>query len=210
MQLSEEEGTGEPISLIEQIRRRPGLFCGCKSLTAFYHFLLGYQTGCRLSFPEGDRFQLEVPSDFHDWAAYRTRFRESTSGWCNMIVDTSASEEDAFDRFFELLDEHSQRVPRLVAEIIRPVSRLRIMREGGFVDLAPPEKVRLIKFTDDPGFFAFYDNKDWRDRFHPYLSWMHGLSGGELVIHDEASYREMIREDEEWTREVEKRASDRI
>lgn len=192
----------KPASLIDAIRQRPGMYFGSKSLTAFYHFLGGYQTACGIHQIVDDRLGLVIPADFHDWVAYRTHFRESTSGWCNMIVETTDSEERAFDCFFELLEEHSQRIPKLVAEILNPVSNTRTMRDGKDFLIPPPKRVQLVKYTDDPGFFALHESEDWRDAFHPYLSWRWGPDGGELVIHDEESYAEMVRANEQWEREV--------
>lgn len=197
--MSEATSTIDATSVIESIRRRPAMYMGVKSLTAFHQFLNGYQLACDLHQIKDDRLGLRIPSDFHDWVAYRTHFRESTTGWCNMIVATSKSEEEAFDRFFILLEEHADRVPRVVAEIIGPSSST----NSGLVP--PPERVRLVKFTNDPGFFVLYGSENWRDRFYPHLSWMHGLYGGEWVIHDEASYDKMIRENQEWERELEER-----
>lgn len=182
------------------------MYLGSKSLTAFYHFIGGFQMACYVHRIEEDRLGLVIPPDFHDWVAYRTHFRESTSGWCNMIVATTTSEAGAFDRFFELLEKHSNRVPLLVAEIIAPVSTSRTMRDDKDQIIPPPKRVRMVKFTEDPGFFALYESEEWHDRFHPYLSWMSGMSGGELVIHDEPSYSKMLRENEEWEREVDERA----
>jgi hypothetical protein len=178
------------------------MYFGSKSLTAFYHFLGGYQAACGIHQIVDDRLGLAIPADFHDWVAYRTHFRESTSGWCNMIVETTDSEERAFDRFFELLEEYSQRTPKLVAEILNPVSNTRTMRDGKDFLIPPPKRVQLVRYTDDPGFFALYESEVWRDAFHPYLSWRWGTDGGELVIHDEESYAEMVRANEEWEREV--------
>ena len=155
---------------------------------------------CSLHGIENDALGLNIPRDFHDWVAYRTHYRESTSGWCNMIVSTTESEEEAFDRFFELLEEHSRRVPRLGAEILNPISNTRTTKSGKDFLIPPPRRVQLVRFTDDPGFFALHESDDWTDRFHPYLSWRSGPSGGQLVIHDEESYSEMIREDQQWVR----------
>ena len=180
--------------LINQIRQRPALYLGTKSLTAFYHFLRGYWMACQLHEIDDDD-GLNIPQDFNDWVAYRTHFHEPTSGWCNMIVSNARSEEEAFDRFFELLEEHSRRVPRLVAEILNPISNWRTTRNGTDFLIPPPKRVQLVKYTNDPGFFALHESEDWPDRFHPYLSWM-GPEGGQPVIHDEESYREMVCENE--------------
>lgn len=192
----------QPTTLIDAILKRPGMYLGSKSLTAFYHFLGGYEVACSLHQIKDDRLGLEIPYDFHDWVAYRTHFLDSTSGWCKMIVATSRSEEEAFDRFFELLKEYSERVPRLVAELIHPVSNSWTSRNGESSLIPAPEKVRIVAYSDDPGFFALHESEDWTDRFRPFLSWIDGLSGGEWVIHDEAAFRRIQRATEEWEREV--------
>lgn len=192
----------QPATWIDAIHKRPGMYLGSKSLTALYHFLGGYQLACSLHRIKDDHLGLRIPYDFHDWVAYRTHFRESTSGWCRMVVATSSSEEEAFDRFFELLKEHSERVPQLVAELIHPVSNSWTSRNGESYLVPAPEKFRIVTYTDDPGFFALHDSEEWADRFHPFLSWMWGLSGGEWVIHDEAAFRRIQRATEEREREL--------
>lgn len=197
----------QPATWIDAIRQRPGMYLGSKSLTALYHFLGGYELACSLHRIKDERLGLEIPCDFHDWVAYRTHFRESTLGWCRMIVATSPSEEEAFDRFFELLKEHSERLPRLVAELIHPVSNSWTSRNGESYEVPGPEKVRIVTYTDDPGFFALHESEEWADRFHPFLSWMWGLSGGEWVIHDEAAFRRIQQATEQWERELDARLS---
>ncbi|MCU0796227.1 MAG: hypothetical protein MUF31_09865 [Akkermansiaceae bacterium] len=188
--------------LIEAIRQRPGMYFGSKSLTAFHHFLCGYRLACDVHQIKDDRLGLEIPSDFNEWVAYRARFQESTSGWCKMIVATSKSDEEAFDRFFELLKEHSMRRPRLVAEIEDPVS-VPLMEEDAKNFPGPPlTRVQIVTYTHDPGFFALYGSEEWGDRFYPFLSWMCELSSGDWVIHDEEAYRELLRANEEWEREM--------
>lgn len=96
-------------------------------------------------------------------------------------------------------------MPRVIAEIIEPASATRTERAGEDYLIPPPRKVQLVKYTDDRGFFAVHDNEDWRDAFHPYLSWMRifgGLRGGELAIHDEEAYNEVLRDTDELEREA--------
>ena len=188
--------------LIDMIRRHPHLYFGSKSLTALCQFLQGFRMACELHGIEDDRLGIKIPKDIDEWVAYRTHFRESTSGCRNMIIATTDSEEEAFDRYFELLEEHSQRVPKLIAEILNPISNSRRMRDGEqFHHIPPPKRIQLVTYTDDPGFFALHESDEWNDRFHPYLSWRWEPSGGELVIHDDEAYSQLLRESEELERE---------
>ncbi|RYG99422.1 MAG: hypothetical protein EON58_04005 [Alphaproteobacteria bacterium] len=95
----------------------------------------------------------EIPEDFHDWAAYRTHFDGTASGWCGMITEAAGSDELAFDRFFELLDEYENRQPKVFA---------RVGNSG----------IALVTYTDDPGFFAIPEGEgpaSLRGRFFPTL-----------------------------------------
>lgn len=94
--------------LLEWIQRRPGLAIAQPELVRVYAFLIGYQ--CALG-----RQHLtfrHVEPEFHgfqDWIAQRLDYRESTSGWYNMIRGRCGSEREAFDRFYELLAEFRAR-----------------------------------------------------------------------------------------------------
>ena len=186
------------LSPIEQVRRRPGLYFGTKSLTAFFYHYQGYSWACSQHRIDAHCFDLRIPDDFNDWVAYRTRYGSMPSCWLTMILEATASEDEAFDRFFELLDEYPQRTPHLIAEIIHPTSRcsrivnLQTLEE---VPIPAPAKVQIIRYNDhDPGFFALYHSPDFRDQFHPYLSWMNGIEGGEWIIHDQSAHHQLLRE----------------
>ena len=115
-----------------------------------------------------------------------------------MIISTTDSEEEAFDRFFELLDAYWERVPKPIAEIVRPISKSFRVINGQKVPLPAPEKVTLVKYTQDPGFFALFDGEGFTDRFYPYLSWLHEVSAGELIVIDQEEYANLVRDNEEW------------
>jgi len=90
--------------VLSEIRRKPGFYIVDPELTRLDSFMAGYSCGlaqCGMTFP------LEEP-DFHrfyDWVAHRLGYSESTSGWYKMIRGRCASEREAYDKFFELLDE---------------------------------------------------------------------------------------------------------
>jgi len=89
--------------MLDAIRKKPGLYVATPSINRLAAFLGGYTGGLgRVGFALRDEADFYR---FHGWVARRLGFGESTSGWCNMIRDRSTSEEDAFYRFFALLDE---------------------------------------------------------------------------------------------------------
>jgi hypothetical protein len=161
--------------LLEAMFARPGMFLSEKSLRAFHGFIGGYQAALGAHGIQGDKTFSFIPDDFHEWVAYRTRFEESTSGWCNMILATTASEEAAFDRFFELIEEHGNRIPRKIARVRSPKGYYYdSSRPGGS---AYPSSIALIAYTDDPGFFPVSEIEGHtfpgEGRFTPRLDWLY-------------------------------------
>ncbi len=100
--------TFEPI---ERLRQKTALYIGEKSITRLYAFLTGYATA------EHDYGLTEnaEPSNsllplnwwfMHEFAKIKCGEKESTSGWCEMILRYCNGDESvALDRFFELFDE---------------------------------------------------------------------------------------------------------
>ena len=88
---------------LDAIRKRPGLYLATPSINRLQAFIVGYTGGLgRVRFALRDEEHFHK---FHAWVAHRLGYSSSTSGWCNMILEKSASEEDAFHRFYVLLDE---------------------------------------------------------------------------------------------------------
>lgn len=96
--------------LLDDIRTRPAMFIGSHSIRLMRAFIEGMLYLDRLGV-------VEVRSDpdfggFHEWVRAKYGFRESTSGWCNMLLSRSVvasgwevAEGTALDRFFDDLAE---------------------------------------------------------------------------------------------------------
>ncbi len=89
--------------LLNWIREKPNAFLdGECSIRRLRSFLVGYECGMgrlHVALRESAVFR-----EFNDWVAKELGYAEPTSGWCNMILAKTASEEEAFSKFFELLD----------------------------------------------------------------------------------------------------------
>jgi hypothetical protein len=169
-------------NILERIRLRPPMFLGKHSLSALRSFLDGYFLALHES---GVEPKPPLPNDFHDWVAYRLHFRESTSGYTNMILEYTPDEAQALIRFFELFDEHQTRQAKIVAKIrchpkdfkVRQMSK---SSEGKILDgdeIPVAEELSLVVFTNDPGFFVMNNDPSCdhprRSTFCPSLSWLH-------------------------------------
>jgi hypothetical protein len=147
---------------------------GERSLSGLWYFLHGFSTALLI---HDIRAERPLPADFHDWVAYRLGFYESTSGYRNMILKRVPDESAALDRFFELLDEHHSRRPRVVARVEgcdQEYKELNI-RDGVREEVAKkfPSNLTLISYTDDLGFFVGADEEGiefpHKGRFCPTL-----------------------------------------
>ncbi len=169
-QRKEKIRTGE---LLEVIRDRPALYLGERSLSALWHYLLGYRMAMSVYDVRAD---FSLPADFHEWVAYRLHFYESTSGYRNMILKRTPDESVALDHFFELLDDHRTRKPRVVAlaqcnKQFTSYTGKDAHREN-VQTRKIPSPLKLIAYTDDPGFFVASDSAEdfpRKDCFFPTI-----------------------------------------
>ena len=191
--------------LLDAIRERTAMYIGERSLTALHHFLSGYSFATKvhevpLSHP--------LPSDFQDWVAYRLHFRESTSGYRRMILQHYPDESSALDRFFELLDEHRTQCARVVATVRCHPDDPDVFRdEQGDMNnkrrLKVAEQVKIVTYTDDPGFFVTQDDQSAeypsrKSRFLPALSWLRypfQPDAEYVTVLDHDEYNRLCRED---------------
>ena len=88
-------------NLLQKIKKRPELYLGEKNLHFLFHFINGYTH--RLC--EEDPYYTCCLDGFYQfvWLYYND---SSVGGWCEMISYNINSPEEAFDKFFELLDKH--------------------------------------------------------------------------------------------------------
>ncbi len=146
------------------VRKKPGLYLGGCSVTALYHTISGYLWALdQHRIEQDDTFHL--PDDFHDWVAYRLRLFGSTSGWKNMLLKACGNEEEAFRRFFDLLDEHKTRTAHVFA--VAACEKESVSQRGAETSR---HTVELVTYTDDPGFFEIREDLTecrWLSRFHP-------------------------------------------
>jgi len=89
--------------LLKEIKKRPGMFLGKKSLLSLHSFLAGYMMA-RLDMGLSTTKQEQKFNDFAEWIPIKFN-DNSTRSWAGIILLNSEDESQAFDRFFELLEE---------------------------------------------------------------------------------------------------------
>jgi hypothetical protein len=93
-------------SLLDAVEKRHRFYLHEKSLKELDSFLAGFDCACSVT--EQERESIKQLNGLNDWVARQLGFAESTSGWCNMILERAGSDEKGFDLFFELVDKYRQ------------------------------------------------------------------------------------------------------
>jgi hypothetical protein len=87
-------------SLLQELRKKSGLYIGRESLSLLAAFLDGY---CFAEGPEAAAIEKSLDG-FQDWIASRYRIA-SPHRWSSIISFYEPIESDAFHRFFDLLEQ---------------------------------------------------------------------------------------------------------
>lgn len=209
------EYTGEKIkvipwkeSILDEIRERPGMYLGLKSLSALQFFLLGYELG---KFRSEHRWPSEVPQHFCDWVAYRLHLRSNWNGfWHRAILSRVRDESLAFDRFYELRDEFARREAKVVATIREDKREYQVQRrdaDGHRIDCTEelPRSLSIVVYTEDPGFFFEADGQEnffYRGWFLCALDAWDRPIMDRFNVQDENTWKRLIEENKRYKRNL--------
>src|SRR4051794_23977042 len=88
------------LSLLREMRQRPGMYIGKPSIIRLAAYLRGYDLAAeRLGGQQPDAFLTE----FRDWV--QRRFGSTRQSWEETILQHSADDASAQERLWQLLDE---------------------------------------------------------------------------------------------------------
>lgn len=96
---------GHFYDVIKEVRERPGMYMGSKSLTVLEAFLSGFSYALQKQGLDTEDIGLsQIPFHyFNDFVAAYYNYSESTSGWKNMILNKNNNDEEvSFDVFYKL------------------------------------------------------------------------------------------------------------
>ena len=89
--------------MLSEMKKRPGMYIGEKSLTPLHHYINGYCHGLSKGSDKKVVFGGGFISFLHE--RHSELFLQSWWGWWIAILENTSSEEEAFDYFFVLLEE---------------------------------------------------------------------------------------------------------
>lgn len=88
------------LELLARIKRRPGTYLGCRSISLLRVFLLGWATARGFDVEDTD-----VLNGFQDWVAERY-WIQSSYGWADILLFHAEDERAAFEEFWRQFDEY--------------------------------------------------------------------------------------------------------
>ena len=94
--------------ILEKIKAKPGMYLGSPSVSNLFMFLVGYKTARRELGIEPTNKEVEFYQEFQPWLQKRMQMITSNS-WAAMIQLQCGNEKEAFEWFFQLLNEFWQR-----------------------------------------------------------------------------------------------------
>jgi len=141
------------IEKLNEIRQRPGMYLGKKSLILLAAYINGYVCReCELNNNFESRF-----SDFNEYVKRRFNI-ESGQDWLKIILFNSSTEEDAVDLFYKLLDEFFIEKAKSIDSQIRET----MYTFGSSITKQECRTVKVRHFTDhgDPERFSVPHDHD--------------------------------------------------
>jgi len=178
------------VSIFEAIRQRPAMYLEPVSVYALRTFLLGFELG-HAACGRDEPSPFALPRDFHDWVAYRLQIQGDSGGWAQSLAEKLGDGQGAVRRFFTLLDEHRERVPRTVAILSNCFQENTVYYGGQVFTNRYPSEIRLIAYNrEDPGLFLVADDDLWTEQHSVNFEWfkLHGPHRYDLEVLDQEAF----------------------
>jgi hypothetical protein len=149
---------------LENIRLRPAMYFGSKSLKALEGFIYGYHTALRIH--KMDEEPYFSSAHFNEWLVYAHKVDSKCKimGWTNYLLESAGNEEKAFDKFFKLYEEFTKLklVPKKSLRLIGIKKRSKEYYElnQGHEHYPIPVTIELIQYYPTKLFYLKYHYED--------------------------------------------------
>lgn len=149
---------------LENIRLRPAMYFGSKSLKALEGFIYGYHTA--LWIHKLDEEPYFSSTHFAEWLVYAHKFDSKCRimGWSRYLLETAKNDEKAFDQFFELYEEFVKLkpVPKKSLQLIGIQKRSNEYYElsSGHEQDPVPVSIEVVQYAPTKLFYLKYYYQD--------------------------------------------------
>lgn len=110
-------GAKDLYDFLQFVRNRPGMYFRDPSLEALETYCYGYHIACELHHIV--EFAAFFRWHFNDYLALATGWPVGARNWASVICENTATPQEAWDRFFELLDGFRATYRPIVAELAK-------------------------------------------------------------------------------------------
>ena len=87
--------------LTSEIKKRPEIYLGEKSLTKFYHFINGFSEAYH--YMDSEKKYFAVYPGFQEWIQKKYNI-SIVQSWCNILLFHSSSEKEGLELFFKEIE----------------------------------------------------------------------------------------------------------
>ena len=150
------------LRVLGTLRKRPGMFIHPVTLESVRNFMSGYNAVALFKDVEGDYFTRTSPT-FYDWIAMKESSKLSPAlGWVEAIGNHSSSEDEAFKRFFQYLDEFIEREGCILFTYVPTDKDIENCRERFESEVEVPVKLQVVSYDQSVNgvFIRYLDDKD--------------------------------------------------
>jgi hypothetical protein len=161
-------------NLLLQMEKRPGMYIGSNKLSDLYRFINGYTFCAGFHNIESEKISPPLFPYFNEFIRKKYNWFESTSGWCNMILEENENDEEEglkvfyelFHKFRQITAVRIQKVKFTEENITHNESKGRRYGTGELV-YKNPQEIYLVEYSQNFGFAYFViddgKNNDWLD-----------------------------------------------
>lgn len=110
-------------NLLPKIKQRPGMYLGVASITSLRMFIVGYEFARKEMAFEATEAESDFYKNFQPWVQQRFQLK-TVNSWDKIILLYSVDEKEAFQYFFELIDEFIARNKHFDSEKIDAAHQL--------------------------------------------------------------------------------------
>lgn len=130
---------------------------------------------------------------FHDWVKCIMHSDITGLSWRDLLLE-EYDEEEAFDKFFELVENFKSRKFKIIAELLNTKVGCRQADGERTEEIPISSGIQLGKYTDDPGYWVQANGPDdcrlsgfYRDL--EFLEALLGISRADWIIYDHSEIK---------------------
>ncbi len=144
--------------ILSHIRKRPRMYFREVNTLVLESYIYGYLAGHECQSNE-EKCRICEFHQFHDWVKCIMHSDKTGLTWRDLLLE-EYDEEDAFEKFFKLVEKFKNRKFKIIAELLN--TKLVCRQENGneIKEIPISSDIQLGKYTNDPGYWIQTNGPD--------------------------------------------------